>query len=260
MGIQFIDLSDEQRSIIHGMVDDLLIQQLLARRRFAYLDARLSVDFVHAKVHHELVSSRLSAEGLFLPTDELVPAGTRLHLEIAIPERKEKLRVLGEVDTVIDSPEPGEPTGLEIRFVDLGKSGQRAIHELMESRLAGTISIDETERRSHGRLQRTAKIGFKTAGWYGTALAGDLSVGGVFIQTPHLAPVGTGLSVTLFHPVRLRHLTLQGTIVRRVPPDPGRPDLVPGVAVSFEDVKDEDQDELREFLRDFAFEPNLCRA
>jgi len=252
MGIQFVDLSYEQKRNIYGLVDDTLHQRLLERRRFARLDSKLKVQFVYAEGFFELKTEDLSLGGMFIATDHLVPVGENIRVVLHIPGDQPSVKAVCEVVRVVEEPSPGQPAGLGVRFSEMDEGSATAIRDYLGKMVSEERDSQDLDRRRSPRIERLVKLRFQSTDTFGTSLARDISTGGAFIQTVETPPEGSRIQISLIHPVTAQQLDLVGRVVRVVQADPDKPKQASGVGVSFEEISEDKRIVLQEFLRDFV--------
>jgi uncharacterized protein (TIGR02266 family) len=256
MGIKFVEMTYEEKRLVYDLVDDSLRQSFLERRKFARVDAHLQVKFVFAEGIFELQTEDMSLGGVFIATDHLVPVGEKIRLVLHIPGEKPVIKALGEVVRVVEEETDGEPAGLGVRFVEWGPGGEKAIRKYLSEQVTQSIETSNAQRRRHPRLERLVKLRFQTTDSFKSAVARDISNGGVFIQTQDPPPVGAQIGVSIVHPTTLQKLNLIGRVVRVVSESESDSKKIAGVGVCFEEVSDENADLLQQFLRDFALMNN----
>ena len=253
MGIKFINLSYDQKRLIYGLVDDVLRQSLLERRRFARIQATLQVQFIYAEGFFELDTADVSLGGLFIATDHLVPIGEKVRLVLHVPGGKPALNATGVVVRVVEEGSEAQPAGLGIRFNGLDNESKTAIQRFLAAQIEQEHS-QEGERRKSPRVERMVKLRFRTVGTAGSSMAQDISSNGVFIHTHEPPPIGTEILVSLVHPVTLARLELVGTVVRVVEAAPTDPPKIPGIGVAFEKLNAERKAYLQQFLKEFLLQ------
>jgi len=254
MGVQFVDMTYEQKQIIYSLVDDSLRQNLLERRRFARVDTNLRVEFVYAEGLFEMQSADLGLGGLFIETEHLIPVGEKIQLILHIPGTRPAVKALGEVVRVVDDPKPGQPAGMGIHFLELDVKDQVALSLFLGMKVAGRVEAEQEnpERRRSTRVRRRVKLRFSGVRTMGVVYSHDISGGGLFIQTHEPLPLHSAVKVTLVHPSSLAELDLIGKVVRVVGHDPNHPQKVPGIGIEFEWDHEEKRERLLAFLQEFA--------
>lgn len=91
-----------------------------------------------------------------------------------------------------------------------------------------------TRRRFSGTVEVVEEVRGRTA----TAMARDLSVRGVFLQTLSPWEVGDRVTLRFLLPSSSSYLVLEGIVIRVQPPLPDVPPDQVGAAVAFEDAED----------------------
>jgi uncharacterized protein (TIGR02266 family) len=100
------------------------------------------------------------------------------------------------------------------------------------------------EHRAHARVAVAVNIGMETSSHFFSGLAGDLSEGGVFVQTYRDLPVGSEVEVSFALP--LREFTAHGCVRWHRAGSDSSP---PGVGISFEALHAEDREAIQAFCR-----------
>jgi uncharacterized protein (TIGR02266 family) len=72
-------------------------------------------------------SADVSAGGAFLKSDLLLEQGEALSLEFHLDHRKDPIRVQARVAWVRRFPEPPQPAGMGVEFIDLGEDDRAAL-------------------------------------------------------------------------------------------------------------------------------------
>lgn len=253
MGVRFVDLTWEHKTVLYDLVDDSLRQGLLERRRYTRLDSRLQARFLWSEGSFVLPTADLSPDGLFVATEHLMMPGERAKVLLLVPGREDPVRVISEVIRVVETPLPGLSTGLGLRFVMIDRQGRRAILDYMVARVLNRFGpIDpRSEARAQPRLKRRIPVDYTVADHLSQTYTRDLSGGGIFLQSFEPPAVGSQVEVVLQHPEDERRLPLGGRVVRVVAPDPLRPHRVPGAGVRYSALSQGQRERLSEFMREF---------
>jgi len=253
MGVRFVDLTWEQKTVLYDLVDDSLRQSLLERRRYTRLDSRLQARFLWSEGSFILPTADLSPNGLFVATEHLMLPGERAKLLLLVPGRENPVRAVSEVIRVVEAPLPGLPTGLGLRFVMIDPAGRRAILDYMVDRVLNRFGpVDpRAEARAQPRLKRRIPVRYTIAEQEGRTYTRDLSGNGIFLQSYEPPAVGTEVQLVLQHPDNGQRLPLDGRVVRVVSHDPHQPHRVPGAGVRYAVLSPEQRERLSEFMREF---------
>jgi len=103
-------------------------------------------------------------------------------------------------------------------------------------------------RRSFQRIAISAEIGLQSDTNFFTGFTEDISMGGIFIATFDIKPIGSQVSISFTLPNG--HVVMTGGIVRWVREyNPATPDMHPGMGIQFENVSDEDSKAIHKFFR-----------
>ena len=129
--------------------------------------------------------------GLMVATVEPLPVGTQLDLEIVVADLDLDIPIRGEVVWIKESPAPD--AGMGIKFLPLSYEQKRLIYELVDDNLRQHL----LERREYARIEARFDVQFVYADGYFELQTEDISLGGMFINTEQLLPVGENLQVIL---------------------------------------------------------------
>jgi uncharacterized protein (TIGR02266 family) len=252
MGVKFVELSYIQKSFLYDLVSDMVRARMLERRQTTRADTRLPVEFSHAEGSYELITSDLSASGLFVVTDHLHSDGDQVKLRIELPGYSDPVGTIARVVRVVEESQPGLPAGVGLEFVSVDEQGRDAVLDHLISQVDQTQgAVPGRDLRRHTRIKRRIPVTFAGADCQGTSFCRDISAGGVFIQAHEPLPLRSRIMVDIEHPLTAQHLRLAGRVVQRVHPDLGCPHQVPGFGVEFTDLEADTDALLREFLREF---------
>jgi uncharacterized protein (TIGR02266 family) len=254
LGVRFVDLTYDQKAVLYDLVGDRLRQSLLERRQYTRLDSRLQARFLWPEGSFVLQTADLGADGLFVATDHLLAPRERAKVLLMVPGYEDPVRAVVEVIRVIETPLPGLPAGLGLKFVMIDSSGRQAILEYMVGRVVKRFGpLDpHSELRGEPRIRRRIPIRFREAGVEGLTFSRDLSSSGLFLHAVQPPGLGVDLALTIHHPVSQQQLPLEGRVVRVVEADPAWPHRLPGVGVEYARLRDEQRTRLTEFLREFV--------
>jgi uncharacterized protein (TIGR02266 family) len=253
MGVRFVELTAEQRKVIHELVDGSMRLHLLERRRFARLDSRLPVQFLYAEGDYTLNSEDIGQGGMFIATDHLVAPREWLRLNLTLPDEPGPIKLLGEVVRSVDTATPGQPPGVGVKFLNLDTPAMAAIQRYLIARVANSEDafLASSGLRCFPRIKRRLKVRVQAGGASRTAWCRDISLGGAFLQTPHPEPRGSQIELGLFHPILKDVLTLPARVVRALRPDPAHPHRIPGMGLTF-DLSGNRREQLLRYLKDFV--------
>jgi Tfp pilus assembly protein PilZ len=233
MGIQFVDLTKEQKSEINSIVDESLLTSLMRSRRYSTLDVKIEVVYLLASFRCENVADSLTEEGLTLKTREELPAGTQLKMNIKGPEEEDRLSLIGEITG-------GDASALKIRFVDLSGSNATRVKRLTE--YCTEHGHESQAGKEPVEIERAVYASFVTSE------DRDLTRDRIFIQTNDVFPVGSEALVTIFHPVRLDQLVFSSKVAPGWSTSPDRLSPSGGVSLEFTDVDQDADRKIESFL------------
>jgi len=251
MGIKFVELLDEQKRLIHAIVDDTVRQGLLERRRHARIDTRIGIEIAHGGAGFSVMSHDLSIGGTFFFSDASLAVGSTVELRLVLPGGLPGEKTVATVVHKSVKISQGDSLGYGVSFgpsLDL----EHVVRHYMRRRVTGELRHENDEPREHARLIRRTKLRFQAPNGFGTTDARDISCSGAFIQNRQPPPVGSQMDLSLVDPYTLKTLELSSRVVRVINPDPRRPGLIPGVGVTFENMSPGERDMIVELLCNLA--------
>lgn len=258
MGIRFVDLTYDQKAVLYALVDDTVRQRLLERRQYARLDSQLQARFLWGGGSFVLNTADLSRDGLFVASEHLLMPGERMKVLLLVPGHPDPVRAVAEVVRVVETPEPGLPSGLGLRYVMMDPQGRSAITDYMVGRVVDRLGpvILDSELRKKPRLKRRLPVQLEWDERLFSSTCRDVSASGIFVQTLEPPAKGSNLLLSLEHPVDKRQVRLSGQVVRVVDPDPSSPHLVAGVGVHYDALEPAQRERLNTFLKEFVLLEN----
>lgn len=263
MGVRFVGLDYEQKSLVYQLVRDVVRANLLERRRSPRLSSRLALGVRSPGGESwELVTEDLGSLGLLaIGGAQLsgLSADTPYQLSLALPGLRRPLSLLGRLVRV--SPGPGaSQVSVAFQFVDAPPAATRALLRFIAVQALGLrgMTTDAEGRRLHARLKRRIPVQFRSLGLDRARLtfSRDISRSGVFLQSLDPLSPGERIEVAFESPGGQPALNLACEVVRRVLPDPAAPQRVPGVGASFLNLKPDAQERLRAYLRSLLLAPD----
>ena len=82
------------------------------------------------------LATNISAGGLFLKSDEPLPVGTPIKLQLSLPDTESQIVVEAEVVRVQTKPPDGScPSGMGLKFTKLDNQGRKAIKSFVQKTL-----------------------------------------------------------------------------------------------------------------------------
>ncbi len=190
----------------------------------------------------------LGEGGLFISTVDPLPRGSVLDLEIALASQGLNFPVQGQVVWINEGDDPAR-RGMGIKFVNLTYEQKQIIYSLVDD----TLRQHLLERRRFARVDARLDVEFVYAEGFFTLRTEDLGLGGMFIATEHLVPVGEKLRVVLHLPGPRPVVKADCEVVRVVEePQGGQP---AGIGVKFLDMDTESESSIRAFLAGKVSEP-----
>lgn len=160
----------------------------------------------------------ISMGGLFIETDQVIPVGSSIRMFFGLtPGSNEPEEFNGEVVNV-NTENPDHPRGLFVKFVDCPQKSLKRLEEFLEKRTRSSKFFVGTrggvtayagvgDRRSHQRFSVCFKVRYyeKPTEVYNNFIL-NISMGGLFIETDRLLPVGSRLKMLFSIPPKIKEL------------------------------------------------------
>jgi len=111
---------------------------ILDRRKYPRIKIITKVAHIRGEHFHYFYSRDLSVGGIFLETDQAYPVGTKLELEMSLPEVVDRVRVFGKVVRVVAPEErlKGNIPGMGIQFIEMDTETQAMLADFIGKELA----------------------------------------------------------------------------------------------------------------------------
>lgn len=183
----------------------------------------------------------LGEGGLFISTVDPLPVGSLLDLEIELTSKGIRLPIKGAVVWVNQGEDPAK-RGMGIKFTDMTYEQKQAVYSLVDD----TLRQHLLERRRFARLDAHLDVQFIYAEGFFELKTDDLSLGGMFIATEHLIPVGEKIRVVLHLPSSTPAVKATCEVVRVVD-EPG-PGQAAGLGVRFLSMDEDSHRAIGDFL------------
>ena len=114
----------------------------------------LKVEYKRLNTFFADYTKNISRGGTFIKTSRPLPIGTEFLFKLFVPGRDEPFTIHGEVQRIIEKPEPGEEPGMAIKFVyregDPQDEIARAVEGLMTASLGPRLYaklMDQAHKR-----------------------------------------------------------------------------------------------------------------
>ncbi|MBW1808245.1 MAG: PilZ domain-containing protein [Deltaproteobacteria bacterium] len=183
----------------------------------------------------------LGEGGLFVATVDPLEVGSTLDLEIVLAQKGLTFPIKGQVVWVNNGEDPAQ-RGMGVKFVELTYEQKRNIYNLVDDNLRQRL----LERRRFARVDTKLHVQFVYAEGFFELKTEDLSLGGLFIATDHLVPVGEKVRLVLHIPGDHPSVKAVCEVVRVVEESaPGQP---AGLGIRFDDMSDADLLTVRDYL------------
>ncbi len=169
----------------------------------------------------------LSEGGLFVATDKTLPLGTRMELDIELMKEEHRLKLTGEVVSIIQSESP-EQRGMGIKFVDLPYEQRFFLHNLVRDVVRQRLS----ERRGSARLSALLPVHFVFSDGFVDMRSQELSPGGLFVPTDLPFELNEEITLRIELPLERQPSLLLKARARHIERDP-RNRLVKGIGFEF---------------------------
>ncbi len=108
-----------------------------------------------------------------------------------------------------------------------------------------SVRDEGIEKRVYARVQTNIVVKYlNDFGMFDEYLTGDISMGGIYIQTENPLPIGTRQEIILCLPDGSQEVTVLGEVVRHTPPPPGQK----GMGIRFALIEPALRGELEKFI------------
>jgi uncharacterized protein (TIGR02266 family) len=183
----------------------------------------------------------LGEGGLFVSTVDPLPVGSEMDLEVELAQKGTSFKVKGQV-VWVNEGEDHSKRGMGIKFSNLTYDQKRYVYGLVDD----TLRQHLLERRRFARVDARLKVKFVFAEGFFELRTEDLSLGGLFIATDHLVPVGEKVRLVLQVPGVQPPVKAVAEVVRVVEDaTPGQP---AGLGVRFLELTKEGLSTIQQFL------------
>jgi len=108
------------------------------RRKYPRIQLIAKAAHIRGGHFHYYYSRDLSIGGIFLESDHPYPAGSKLEMELSLPEIADKVRLIGEVIRV-EPPEArqmGKTPGMGIQFIEIDLETKALLADFIARELA----------------------------------------------------------------------------------------------------------------------------
>lgn len=183
----------------------------------------------------------LGEGGLFVSAVDPLPVGSELDLEIVLARKGLSFGVKGKVVWVNQGEDPAR-RGMGIKFDELSYEQKRTIYGLVDDSLRQRL----LERRRFARVDARLQVNFIYAEGYFELQTEDLGLGGMFIATDHLVPVGERVRLVLHVPGNRPAVKAVGEVVRVV--EEARGGKPPGLGIRFVDLDPGEEETIRDYI------------
>lgn len=137
IGVHFIDFEEGGQQLLEEYIAEQYKKQsgqrLPDRRKHPRASIRLRVKFPSLEVLHQDYSEDISRGGIFIQTNKPREVGELFLITLVHPETGEELELEGEVVRVskANASEPGNASGMGIRFVGVDENKHQAIDRFL---------------------------------------------------------------------------------------------------------------------------------
>lgn len=207
----------------------------MGRRELLRVDARVEVEFKNFDQFYREYTKNISKGGLFIKTENIIPAQSVLEITLKLPDTK-PLSLVGEVVHAIEpalAREHGWDAGVGVHFVDFEDGAHQALELYISKQYQQDPQAVSPDRRQHERVALRLRVRFPSREVLQHDYSDDISRGGIFIQTQKSRNIGDRFLVTLVHPDTHEELELMSEVVRLTKLDPGVPGSVNGMGLRF---------------------------
>ena len=227
--------------------------KILEQRQKPRIEAKIKIASRKKDLSYETFMGNISQSGIFLETPKpFAKIGEKIDMLIHLPASSDSIGVLGKVVRIVGPNQVGKQKGVGIEFLKI-EARQTALFNrfLEEILLARGIGC-----RKFPRVDARIVVAFKSKTDMGKCLSGNLSKGGIFLQTKANITLGQIVSLSLIHPVTEQALELDGEIVhvRKSIKQNSKVDFSDGIGIKFVDLDSVKQERLKQFLRNLLIQ------
>lgn len=226
----------------------MIRQKILERRNKSRVEGKMRIaipsEFDGFKTFH----GNISKSGLYIETkDFLGELGSKMHLEIEMPDSGEMIKLRGQIVRVTKPNQIGSPQGVAITFL---RVDQKYI-KMLDTYLGELFDGKGIGCRKTPRVTTHVLIEIKSGDATYEAVADNLGHGGVFLKMPSKnIEMGDKLQLAIFHPSSRRKFFVEAEVVHvRQGEFQSNPEFVEGVGVQFINLPDERRKDMAGFLK-----------
>jgi uncharacterized protein (TIGR02266 family) len=231
----------EMRREIEGVLFQATPDPATDTRQFLRVPVSLAVRYWTRDELKDRYIQVLGEGGLFVSTVDPLPVGSDLDLEVELAQKGTSFKVKGQVVWVNNGDDP-QKRGMGIKFSHLSYEQKRYVYGLVDD----TLRQHLLERRRFARVDARLKVKFVFAEGFFELRTEDLSLGGMFIATDHLVPVGEKVRLVLQVPGEQPPVKAVAEVVRVV--EESTPGLPAGLGVRFLELTKEGLACIQRFL------------
>jgi len=209
----------EMRREIEGVLFQAEPDPATDTRQFLRVPVSLAVRYWTRDELKDRYIHVLGEGGLFVSTVDPLPVGSEIDLEVELAQKGTSFKVKGQVVWVNNGDDTSK-RGMGIKFSNLSYEQKRYVYGLVDDTLRQTL----LERRRFARVDARLKVKFVFAEGFFELHTEDLSLGGLFIATDHLVPMGEKVRLVLQVPGEQPSVKAVAQVVRVVEEStPGQP-------------------------------------
>jgi len=223
----------------------------MGRRELLRVESKLDVEYKSFDQFFQEYAKNISLGGIFIKTPKMLPVQTVLEIDLKLPDRAEKIALVGEVVHTIDpktAQEQGWEPGLGIHFVDFEETGKEMLAQYVREISQKHPHKLVRDRRSSERAPLRLRVKFPNLQTLMEDYSKDISQGGIFIQTEHPRGLGERFILSLVHPESKQELELEGEVVRISRKEPRDPGSVSGMGIRFTNLDEKAKQAINFFL------------
>lgn len=124
-------------SILRSVVNQALFDAEEDRRGVDRIPKKFKIVYNAGNTLIHTYLGNIAVGGVFIPTDNPMESGTRVHIRITLPDSEKDLEVIGEVVWIrkqeINTPSGKFPSGMGVRFLNLSPEDKEKIERSLKS-------------------------------------------------------------------------------------------------------------------------------
>ena len=221
----------EEWKELRSRIEEVLFQQAQGpgadRREHIRVPVSLTVRYYSSSEFKDRYIPVLGEGGLFIPTDDPLPIGEFIDLDIILAQKEFTLNLRGKVVWVDQGEEPSK-RGMGVQFVDLSYIQKSFLYQLVSDSIRARL----LERRHYTRIDTRIPVEFLYPEGAYSLTTSDLSANGAFVATDHLVTNEELVKVLLEIPDHKQPVRVVARVIRAV--EESLPGLPAGIGLEFD--------------------------